>query len=83
MIARYINLIGKIQALEFLNEKTTGHNIAKNIKSVSRSTTYRDIRKARELGLIACLYDPQNNSVEWFVTGRGNEFYRSQMEIPF
>jgi len=41
-----------IMMLNLTSQKTTRHNIAKNIKSISRSTVYRRVNRMVELELL-------------------------------
>lgn len=82
MIHKITVILNAMHVLEFLEgDGCTGNQIAKQVKSFSRSTVYRTLPKMEKIGLI--------NKVEcefgtyWHVTDRGVEFWSSLNELPF
>lgn len=72
-----------IRAMRQVGLKTSGHQVAKNIASWSRSTTYRKLDKMKKLGLIkygSVMYSERD---QWLITSLGNETLQEQMELPF
>lgn len=71
-----------IAAMKRVGLTTTGHQVAKNIKSWSRSTTYRKLSKMQKLGLIQYVGEEHDNP-RWIITNKGRYEMERQLRLPF
>lgn len=66
---------------EYFGAQPTGGAIAKSLTwSWSRATTYRKLSKMQSIGIIECIPRPYGNI--WYLTEKGQEFWRNYHELP-
>lgn len=79
-VERAVLIINSVKLCLMLGKDATRHAIAKNIKSVSRSTIYRVTHKAYLLGFVNFVLNNAGDKV-FYVTSKGYELLDAQKEL--
>lgn len=79
-LAQMVQIIKVIKLMNLFGFRATRNQIAVNIKSVSRSTSYRRVSQMVSIGLLSLVERGDYTIVE--ITDTGHAFNESMKELP-